>query len=53
MHNWIPLLYTWNLHNIVNQLYSNEKGKVITELKKEIGDINCHLIFSTEKLMNP
>ena len=24
-YNWITLLYTWNQHNIVNQLYSNIK----------------------------
>ena len=24
MYNWITLLYTWNLHNIVNQLYANK-----------------------------
>ena len=24
MCNWITLLYTWNLHNIVNQLHSNK-----------------------------
>ena len=27
MHNWITLLYTWNYHNTVNQLYSNKKFK--------------------------
>ena len=27
MYNWITLLYTWNEHNIVNQLYSNIKLK--------------------------
>ena len=24
MYNWITLLYTWNYHHIVNQLYSNK-----------------------------
>ena len=24
MYNWITLLYTWNWHNIVNQLYLNK-----------------------------
>ena len=24
MYNWITLLYTWNEHNTVNQLYSNK-----------------------------
>ena len=28
MYNWITLLYTWNSHNIGNQLYSNIKLKV-------------------------
>ena len=23
MYMWITFLYTWNFHNIVNQLYSN------------------------------
>ena len=27
MHGWVPLLSTWNYHNIVNQLYSNTKHK--------------------------
>ena len=27
MYSWIPLLSTWNYHNIVNQLYSNTKLK--------------------------
>ena len=26
MHNWFTLLYTWNYHNTVNQLYSNKKN---------------------------
>ena len=25
MYNWITVLYTWNLHDIVNQLYFNKK----------------------------
>ena len=25
MYNWITLLYTWNSHNIVNQLYFHKK----------------------------
>ena len=24
---WVPLLFTWNDHNIVNQLYTNTKFK--------------------------
>ena len=32
MYDWITLLYTWNYHNIVNQLYSNIK---LTVKKKE------------------
>jgi len=27
VHNWITLLYTWNLHNTVNQLHFNKKIK--------------------------
>ena len=25
MYDWVPLLSTWNYHNIVNQLYSSAK----------------------------
>ena len=25
MYGWVPLLFTWNYHNIVNQLYPNTK----------------------------
>ena len=25
MYGWVPLLCTWNYHNIINWLYSNEK----------------------------
>ena len=28
MYGWIPLPFTWDYHNIVNQLYSNTKLKV-------------------------
>ena len=28
MYGWVPLLSTWNYHNIVNQLYPNIKLKV-------------------------
>ena len=35
MYNWIALLYTWNEHNTVNQLYSSVKLK-----KKKINDLN-------------
>ena len=27
MYGWVPLLSTWNYHNIVNRLYSNTKKK--------------------------
>ena len=27
MYNWFTLLYTWNEHNIVNQLYFNKNLK--------------------------
>ena len=36
MDNWITLLYTWNWHKIVNQLYSNENFK--NNKIKQIGD---------------
>ena len=25
MYGWVPVLFTWNFHNIVNQLYPNTK----------------------------
>ena len=28
MCGWVPLLFTWNYHNVVNQLYPNRKLKV-------------------------
>ena len=31
MYGWIPLLFSWNYHNFVNQLYPNKK---IESLKK-------------------
>ena len=33
MYNWITLLYTWNKHNIVNQLYPN---KIIFQMSSDI-----------------
>ena len=27
VYNWFTLLYTWNEHNIVDQLYSNKNFK--------------------------
>ena len=27
MYNWFTLLYTWNKHNIVNELLSNKEKK--------------------------
>ena len=27
MNNWITVLYTWNQHHVVNQLYFNKKIK--------------------------
>ena len=27
MYGWIPSLFNWNYHNIVNQLYPNTKKK--------------------------
>ena len=34
MYGWVPLLSTWNYHNIVNQKYSNTKLKVKKKTKK-------------------
>ena len=28
---WVPLLFTWNHHNIVNWLYPNTKSKLLTK----------------------
>ena len=37
MYNWITLLYTWNWHNIVNQLFFNLKKRMNTlhEIKRK------------------
>ena len=35
MYTWVPLLSTWNYHNIVNWLYSNIKQKVLKTGKQE------------------
>lgn len=36
MYHWFTLLYTWNQHNIVNQLYSNKNLKQQPLLLNEI-----------------
>ena len=28
MYVWVPLLFTWNYHNIVNRLYIHKKKKI-------------------------
>ena len=28
MHGWVPSIFTWNYHNIVNLLHPNTKQKV-------------------------
>ena len=33
MDGWVPLLPTWNYHNIVNQIYPNTKQKVKKKYK--------------------
>ena len=33
VYDWVPLLSTWSYHNIVNQLYSNMKYKVLKKKK--------------------
>ena len=32
MYDWVPSLFTWNYHNIVNQVHLNKKKK---KVKKE------------------
>ena len=51
MYNWVPLLYPWNEHNIVYQLYSN-KIKINEKFSHDLlanpisGDtIRCHGSF--------
>ena len=39
MYGWVPLLFTCNYHNIVNQLYPIQK-------KKELKKIKEHLVYS-------
>ena len=34
MYNWTTLLYIWNKHSIINQLYSNKIKKIF--LKKKV-----------------
>ena len=33
MYGWVPSLFSWNYHNIVNWLYSNTKLKVVKKKK--------------------
>ena len=35
MYGWVPSLFTWNYHNIVNRLYPNIKKKVQNKIKNE------------------
>ena len=32
MYGWVPSLFTWNYHDIVNQLYANTKEKFFLKL---------------------
>ena len=34
LYGWVPLLFTWNCHNIVNRLYPNTKLKVNVQWHK-------------------
>ena len=34
MYGWVPSLFIWNYHNIVNQLYSNTKCFFVLKKKK-------------------
>ena len=36
VYSWITLLYTWNQHSIVNQLYFNKKGKLCHWNREEL-----------------
>ena len=37
IHGWVPLLFTWNYHNVVNWLYANTK---LTVKKREASALN-------------
>jgi len=39
LYGWVPSLFTWNCHNIVNQLYANTKEKFFKNL-----DINPYWV---------
>ena len=41
MYNWITFQYTWNLYNIVNQLYSQ---KIFKKITGEKGDLFGHVL---------
>ena len=41
MYGWLPSLFTWNYHSIVNRLYSTTKQKV--------QNIKCYLLFKKKK----
>ena len=34
MYDWVPALFTWNYHNIVNWLYYNTKQNIKKKKKK-------------------
>ena len=36
MYGWVPLLFSWNYHNIVNQLYPIQNKKVFLKILKTI-----------------
>ena len=36
MYNWLTLLYKWNKHNILTQLYSKKKKKEKKRKRKEM-----------------
>ena len=38
MYGWVPLVSTWNYHNIVNGLYSNTKEKAQKREKLKINN---------------
>ena len=38
MYDWVPALFTWNYHNIVNSLYYNTKQNI-----KKKKNLICHV----------
>ena len=52
MYYWITLLYIWNYHNAINQLYSNkikkkknQSSSQMPPVPKWLIPINCYIIL--------